>query len=218
VFTAVHKTSEPWGSLSVSVHCRLPASSAKCYPKNCSSDTIATSNTPERHPPAQPQAQPQAQPWKGRAPGRRRQWPIHPNPGRRGQNYQDLAISPQGRGLAGDHDPWHLPGAADPPGPNDAIALGRELAPFELSWIADPIPPNDYDGLRQISQTQDPPICTGETFHQAFEFLRPTPGVSCKPGTSVPERVYSAGEWPRHSRARRIGLAACCSWTRPCGG
>jgi L-alanine-DL-glutamate epimerase-like enolase superfamily enzyme len=53
---------------------------------------------------------------------------------------------------------------------SNAIALGRELAPFELSWIEDPIPPNDYDGLRQISQALETPICAGETFHQALEF------------------------------------------------
>jgi L-alanine-DL-glutamate epimerase-like enolase superfamily enzyme len=55
---------------------------------------------------------------------------------------------------------------------NDAIALGRELAPFELSWIEDPIPANDYDGLRQISEALETPICAGETFHQALEFRR----------------------------------------------
>lgn len=52
----------------------------------------------------------------------------------------------------------------------DAIALGRELAPFDLSWIEDPIPANDYDGLRQISQALETPICAGETLHQALEF------------------------------------------------
>jgi L-alanine-DL-glutamate epimerase-like enolase superfamily enzyme len=51
-----------------------------------------------------------------------------------------------------------------------AIALGRELAPFNLSWVEDPIPANDYDGLRQISEALDTPICAGETFHQALEF------------------------------------------------
>jgi L-alanine-DL-glutamate epimerase-like enolase superfamily enzyme len=53
---------------------------------------------------------------------------------------------------------------------DSAIALGRELAPFNLSWIEDPIPANDYDGLRQISEALDTPICAGETFHQALEF------------------------------------------------
>lgn len=53
---------------------------------------------------------------------------------------------------------------------NNAIALGRELAPFDLSWIEDPIPANDYDGLRQISEALETPICAGETFHQALEF------------------------------------------------
>jgi L-alanine-DL-glutamate epimerase-like enolase superfamily enzyme len=53
---------------------------------------------------------------------------------------------------------------------DSAIALGRDLAPFDLSWIEDPIPPNDYDGLRQISEALETQICAGETFHQALEF------------------------------------------------
>ena len=39
---------------------------------------------------------------------------------------------------------------------DSAIALGRELAQFDLSWIEDPLPPNDYDGLRQISEALEP--------------------------------------------------------------
>ena len=39
---------------------------------------------------------------------------------------------------------------------DSAIALGRELAPFDLSWIEDPLPANDYDGLRQISEARKP--------------------------------------------------------------
>jgi L-alanine-DL-glutamate epimerase-like enolase superfamily enzyme len=53
---------------------------------------------------------------------------------------------------------------------NNAIALGRELAPFNLAWIEDPVLSNDYDGLRQISEALETPICAGETFHQALEF------------------------------------------------
>jgi L-alanine-DL-glutamate epimerase-like enolase superfamily enzyme len=51
-----------------------------------------------------------------------------------------------------------------------AIELGRALEPFKLFWIEDPIPANDYDGLRQITQTLETSICAGETYYQASEF------------------------------------------------
>ncbi len=52
----------------------------------------------------------------------------------------------------------------------DAIAIGREVAEFRLSWIEDPIPANDHDGPRQITEALETPVCAGETFHQAVEF------------------------------------------------
>jgi L-alanine-DL-glutamate epimerase-like enolase superfamily enzyme len=52
----------------------------------------------------------------------------------------------------------------------EAIALGHELAPYRLSWIEDPIPANDYDGLRRITEALETPICAGETYSQAGEF------------------------------------------------
>lgn len=39
----------------------------------------------------------------------------------------------------------------------DAIVIGREVAEFRLSWIEDPIPANDHDGLRQITEALETP-------------------------------------------------------------
>lgn len=50
------------------------------------------------------------------------------------------------------------------------VRIGRELAPFNLFWIEDPIPANDYDGLRRISEALETPICAGETYHEALQF------------------------------------------------
>lgn len=50
------------------------------------------------------------------------------------------------------------------------IAIGRELAPYRLFWIEDPIPAHDYEGLRQISRALETPICAGETYHEASQF------------------------------------------------
>ena len=50
------------------------------------------------------------------------------------------------------------------------IAIGRELEAFGLTWIEDPIPAHEYDGLRQISAALETPICAGETYHEAAQF------------------------------------------------
>jgi L-alanine-DL-glutamate epimerase-like enolase superfamily enzyme len=53
---------------------------------------------------------------------------------------------------------------------NKTIEVGRALAPFRLFWIEDPIPADDYEGLRQISDALETPICAGETYHEAVQF------------------------------------------------
>jgi L-alanine-DL-glutamate epimerase-like enolase superfamily enzyme len=50
------------------------------------------------------------------------------------------------------------------------IAIGRQLEPYRLFWIEDPIPAHDYDGLRQISEALETPICAGETYYQPNQF------------------------------------------------
>jgi L-alanine-DL-glutamate epimerase-like enolase superfamily enzyme len=50
------------------------------------------------------------------------------------------------------------------------IAIGRDLEPFGLTWIEDPIPAHEYDGLAQISAALQTPICAGETYHEASQF------------------------------------------------
>jgi L-alanine-DL-glutamate epimerase-like enolase superfamily enzyme len=50
------------------------------------------------------------------------------------------------------------------------IAIGRELEQYSLFWIEDPIPADDYDGLRQISAALATPICAGETYHEPSQF------------------------------------------------
>jgi L-alanine-DL-glutamate epimerase-like enolase superfamily enzyme len=50
------------------------------------------------------------------------------------------------------------------------LRIGREMAPFNLFWIEDPIPTADLEGLRQLSEALDTPICAGETFHEPAQF------------------------------------------------
>ncbi len=50
------------------------------------------------------------------------------------------------------------------------IRIGKLMEPQRLFWIEDPIPANDYEGLRMISQSLDTPICAGETYHEPSQF------------------------------------------------
>ena len=50
------------------------------------------------------------------------------------------------------------------------IRIGRELEEYDLTWIEDPIPADQYDGLARISTALQTPICAGETYHEASQF------------------------------------------------
>ncbi|MBV9581385.1 MAG: mandelate racemase/muconate lactonizing enzyme family protein [Chloroflexi bacterium] len=50
------------------------------------------------------------------------------------------------------------------------IRIGRELEEYELTWIEDPIPADQYDGLARISTALQTPVCAGETYHEASQF------------------------------------------------
>ena len=54
--------------------------------------------------------------------------------------------------------------------PDEAITLGRELAPFRLRYYEDPLPPEDEDALRYVSQHVDIPLAAGERSTSLFEF------------------------------------------------
>jgi L-alanine-DL-glutamate epimerase-like enolase superfamily enzyme len=53
---------------------------------------------------------------------------------------------------------------------NEAIEMGGALTPYRLFWIEDPIPSDDYDGLRQITAALEIPIAAGETYYEASQF------------------------------------------------
>lgn len=53
---------------------------------------------------------------------------------------------------------------------NETIEMGRALAPYRLFWIEDPIPADDYDGLREVNAALETPIAAGETYYEAAQF------------------------------------------------
>jgi galactonate dehydratase len=54
--------------------------------------------------------------------------------------------------------------------PAVAIALARELEPFQPGWIEEPVPPENVSALRKVADHVRLPIATGERIHVRHEF------------------------------------------------
>jgi L-alanine-DL-glutamate epimerase-like enolase superfamily enzyme len=50
------------------------------------------------------------------------------------------------------------------------IAMSKQLAPYNPYWIEDPIPLDDYEGLRQVRDNTDTLICAGEVYRDIPSF------------------------------------------------
>jgi L-alanine-DL-glutamate epimerase-like enolase superfamily enzyme len=47
----------------------------------------------------------------------------------------------------------------------DIVKIARELEPFRLLWLEDPVPPSDVSALKQVSSRVRVPIATGENLY-----------------------------------------------------
>lgn len=54
--------------------------------------------------------------------------------------------------------------------PAVAIALARELEPFQPGWVEEPVPPENLAALRKVADHVELPIATGERIHVRHEF------------------------------------------------
>lgn len=52
-----------------------------------------------------------------------------------------------------------------------AIAMCRALAPFDLTWIEEPTPPESIDALAEVRAASPVPIAAGERFYEPQRFL-----------------------------------------------
>ncbi|HVW92773.1 MAG TPA: mandelate racemase/muconate lactonizing enzyme family protein [Devosia sp.] len=52
-----------------------------------------------------------------------------------------------------------------------AIAMCRELAPFDLTWIEEPTPPESIDALADVRAHSPVPIAAGERWYEPARFL-----------------------------------------------
>jgi len=51
-----------------------------------------------------------------------------------------------------------------------AIRLVRDLAPYHLLWLEEPLPPENIDALREVKAHSTVPICVGENLYLRFAF------------------------------------------------
>ena len=52
-----------------------------------------------------------------------------------------------------------------------AVRLATRLAPYNLTWFEEPVPPESYHALKQVRQQVPVRICVGERLHTRFEFV-----------------------------------------------
>src|SRR5579859_6701559 len=53
---------------------------------------------------------------------------------------------------------------------SDAQRLAYHLEPFGLLWLEDPVPPENVEALRQVTQATRTPIASGENYYLRFGF------------------------------------------------
>lgn len=49
--------------------------------------------------------------------------------------------------------------------------LATRLAPYNITWFEEPVPPESYHALKQVRQQVPVRICVGERLHTRFEFV-----------------------------------------------
>jgi galactonate dehydratase len=52
-----------------------------------------------------------------------------------------------------------------------AIRLANRLAPYDITWFEEPVPPESYHALQQVRAEVQTRICVGERLHTRFEFV-----------------------------------------------
>lgn len=51
-----------------------------------------------------------------------------------------------------------------------AVRLANRLAPFRIGWFEEPVPPENWDALRQFRDLTDVPVCVGERLYTRWQF------------------------------------------------
>jgi galactonate dehydratase len=75
--------------------------------------------------------------------------------------------------FARENYPKQIDLAADMHGRYDATTgkrVAKELEPFKLMWLEEPVPPENIDAMRDIRQSTSTPICCGENLYLTYGF------------------------------------------------
>ena len=72
------------------------------------------------------------------------------------------AVGPQVEVLIDAHALYNVP---------TAVRLAQRLAPYNIHWFEEPVPPESYHALRQVRDQVPTRICVGERLHTRFEFV-----------------------------------------------
>ncbi|HEX2186410.1 MAG TPA: mandelate racemase/muconate lactonizing enzyme family protein [Chloroflexota bacterium] len=72
------------------------------------------------------------------------------------------AVGPQVEVLIDAHALYNVP---------TAVRLAHRLAPFNITWFEEPVPPESYHALKQVRDQVPTRICVGERLHTRFEFV-----------------------------------------------
>jgi galactonate dehydratase len=51
-----------------------------------------------------------------------------------------------------------------------AVRLANRLAPFNIGWFEEPVPPENWDALRQFRERAAVPVCVGERLYTRWQF------------------------------------------------
>ncbi len=71
------------------------------------------------------------------------------------------AIGPQMAMMVEMHTRFDLP---------TAIRLVKAFEPYDPTWIEEPVPPENMDALREVTQSSNSPICVGENLYMVHQF------------------------------------------------
>jgi D-galactarolactone cycloisomerase len=56
--------------------------------------------------------------------------------------------------------------------PSQAIESIRAIEEYDIAWVEEPVPPEDFSGYQTISEKTDIPLAAGEAHFGRFEFTR----------------------------------------------
>jgi len=56
--------------------------------------------------------------------------------------------------------------------PTQAIRSVKEIKPYDITWVEEPVPPENHEGYQRIRNAVDIPLAAGEAHFGRFEFTR----------------------------------------------